>query len=208
MINYPLAASTWGAEEIQAMQDVITTGNFTMGTKVKEFERRFAREVGSEFAVMVNSGSSANLALISAAHYRRQPLLRTGDEVLVPAVSWSTTYYPICQLGGTLKFVDVNPQTLNIDVTKIVEAITPKTKAIFAVNILGNPAEWDQLLLIAKENDLLLLEDNCESLGATFKERVQVPLDLVEHIRHSLATIFLQWKGAWLSLTMKLFIKH
>ena len=167
MIKYSLASSTWDDEEIRAIQDVIETGRFTMGDRVIEFEERFSEKMGTDFSVMVNSGSSANLALLAACRYRKKPFLKPGDEVLVPAVSWSTTFYPVNQLGFTLKFVDIDASTLNIDVKKIDAAIGPKTKAIFGVNLLGNLADWIVLKEIALEHDLILLEDNAESLGAT-----------------------------------------
>ena len=167
MRAYPLASTTWGEEEINAIHEVIQSGRFTMGGQVSTFEEEFAKYIGSKYAVMVNSGSSANLALLAAARYRSIPQLQPGDEVLVPAVSWSTTFYPVSQLGCRLKFVDVNPNTLNIDVVKLLEAITPATKAIFVVNLLGNPAEWNLIKEIAQKYNLILLEDNCESLGAS-----------------------------------------
>ena len=167
MTNYSLASSTWDDEEIEAIQTVIESGRFTMGNQVIEFEEHFSEKMGSDFSVMVNSGSSANLALLAACRYRKEPLIKLGDEVLVPAVSWSTTYYPVNQLGFTLKFVDIDANSLNIDVKKVEAAIGPKTKAIFAVNLLGNIADWISLREIALEHDLILLEDNCESLGAT-----------------------------------------
>ena len=117
--KYSLATSTWGDEEIAAIQEVIQSGRFTMGQQVATFEEDFAKYVGSKYAVMVNSGSSANLALLAACRYRNVPLIKPGDEILVPAVSWSTTYYPVNQLNATLKFVDVDPETLNIDVNKV-----------------------------------------------------------------------------------------
>jgi CDP-6-deoxy-D-xylo-4-hexulose-3-dehydrase len=171
MSNYPLASSTWNDEEIQAIQSVIKSGRFTMGERVREFEELFAKQIGSNHAVMVNSGSSANLALLASCRYRKEPLLQPGDEVLVPAVSWSTTYYPVNQIGFTLKFVDIDAQSLNIDVKKVEAAIGPKTRAIFAVNLLGNTADWISLQEIAREHNLILLEDNCESLGATLEGR-------------------------------------
>lgn len=167
MTNYSLASSTWDDEEIEAIQAVIESGRFTMGNQVIEFEEHFSEKMGCDFSVMVNSGSSANLALLAACRYRKEPLIKPGDEILVPAVSWSTTYYPVNQLGFTLKFVDIDANSLNIDVKKVEAAIGPKTKAIFAVNLLGNIADWISLREIALEHDLILLEDNCESLGAT-----------------------------------------
>lgn len=163
--RYELASSTWDALELEAMQNVIQSGKFTMGAKVKEFEKRFAEHAGAKFAVMVNSGSSANLVLVNALKYHSKFKLEPGDEIVVPAVSWSTTYYPVTQSGFVLRFVDVDRKTLNIDLAQIEAAITPKTKAIFAVNLLGNPVDWEALNEIADRNNLILLEDNCESLG-------------------------------------------
>ena len=165
-MKYELASSTWGSEEITALNRVVASGRFTMGEEVHRFEEKFANSVRSKFSVMFNSGSSANLALVSALRYLNEPLFNPGDEIIVPAVSWSTTYYPVHQLGGVLKFVDVDASTLNIDVSKIEEAITKKTKGIFVVNLLGNPAQWDEINKIAKRHNLFVIEDNCESLGA------------------------------------------
>jgi CDP-6-deoxy-D-xylo-4-hexulose-3-dehydrase len=137
-----------------------------MGAEVRQFEEDFAQYIGSKYAVMFNSGSSANLGMLAALRYVRNSSVQEGDEVIVPAVSWSTTYYPVNQVGLTLKFVDVNLQTLNIDVNLVEQAIGPKTKAILAVNLLGNPAELNVLRALSKKHNLVLLEDNCESLGA------------------------------------------
>jgi CDP-6-deoxy-D-xylo-4-hexulose-3-dehydrase len=166
--NYSLASSTWDQQELEAIQNVIQTGKFSMGEYVSNFEKEFADYTGSKFAVMVNSGSSANLALLTACRFANNQRLQPGDEIIVPAVSWSTTYYPVNQIGCILKFVDIDKDTLNIDTTKIEEAITSRTKAILVVNLLGNPANWDSLKEIADLHRLVLLEDNCESLGAIF----------------------------------------
>lgn len=166
-ITLPLATSTWDHRETDALQDVIASGRFTMGPRVAHFERQFAEFAGSNFAVMVNSGSSANLIGMAAARYTKWVGLNQGDEVIVPAVSWATTYYPIHQLGLVPVLVDIDPATLNISVEAARAAVTPKTKAIFAVNLLGNPAPLNELLALAEEHGLHLFEDNCESLGAT-----------------------------------------
>jgi CDP-6-deoxy-D-xylo-4-hexulose-3-dehydrase len=166
---YELASSTWDELEIQAMQNVIQSGKFTMGDQVSEFEKQFALHVGAKYAVMVNSGSSANLVLVNSLKYHSKFNLEPDDEILVPAVSWSTTYFPVTQSGFVLRFVDIDRRTLNIDISKIEAAITAKTKAIFAVNLLGNPVDWDALNQIAIRNNLILLEDNCESLGGSFQ---------------------------------------
>ncbi|MFD6054816.1 DegT/DnrJ/EryC1/StrS family aminotransferase [Agromyces sp. NPDC060279] len=168
---YPLATTTWDDAEYAAMQEVIAGGRFTMGPKVRRFEEEFARFTGSRYAVMVNSGSSANLLGIAAAAYSPHLGLQRGDEIIVPAVSWATTYYPISQLGFVPVLVDVDPDTLNIDPDRVRAAITPRTRAVFAVNLLGNPAELVDLQAICAEHGLLLFEDNCESLGATLGGR-------------------------------------
>ena len=147
--RYELASSTWDESELQAMQNVIQSGKFTMGERVREFEMQFAAHVGAKYAVMVNSGSSANLVLLNALKYHSKFKLAPEDEIIVPAVSWSTTYYPVTQSGFVLRFVDIDRRSLNIDVSQIEAAITSKTKAIFAVNLLGNPVDWETLNQIA-----------------------------------------------------------
>ena len=163
----PLATTTWDENEYQALQTVIDSGMFSMGKYVAKFERDFADFVGSKYCVMVNSGSSANLLAIASMFYRKVGALKPGDEVIVPAVSWSTTYYPLHQYGLKLKFVDVDKDTLNLDLSALETAISKKTKAIFAVNLLGNPVDYNELNTLIQGRDIVLLEDNCESLGAS-----------------------------------------
>ncbi len=164
---YPLANATWDEAEYAALQEVIDSDRFTMGARVKAFEEAFAKKFGKKYALMTSSGSTANLLGLTATFHHPDLGLEPGDEVIVPAVSWSTTYFPVTQNGLILRFVDINPETLNIDVEKVAEAITPKTKMVFAVNLLGNPVEADRLRKICAENDLILAEDNCESMGAS-----------------------------------------
>jgi CDP-6-deoxy-D-xylo-4-hexulose-3-dehydrase len=166
-MNYPLASDTWDEKELAAIMSVINDGRYTMGPKVKQFENEFSEKFGSKHAVMTNSGSSANLLMIAALCLHPRYNLKPGDEVIVPAVSWSTTFFPVTQYGLKLVFVDIDEETLNIDPDKIRDAISPRTKAIFAVNLLGNSCDWSLLYEIAAEHDLILIEDNCESLGAT-----------------------------------------
>jgi len=167
--DFPLATASWDEAEYAAIQRVIEGGRFTMGPLVAQFERDFAAQVGSAHAVMVNSGSSANLLVIAAAVLDPEIDLNPGDDVLVPALSWATTYYPLQQYGLRLNFVDINLDTLNMDLELAEAAIGPRTKAIFAVNVLGNPNDFAKLKAIADRHGLLLLEDNCESLGAEFE---------------------------------------
>ncbi|WP_312365706.1 DegT/DnrJ/EryC1/StrS family aminotransferase [Ensifer sp.] len=168
---YPLANSTWDEEEYEALQTVIKSGMFTMGEKVSQFERAFADYVGSKYCVMVNSGSSANLLMVAALRYRSASPLLPGAEVIVPAVSWSTTYYPLHQYGLKLRFVDIDAETLNFDLDQLSQAITPDTRAIMAVNLLGNPNDFGRIKAIIGDRDIALIEDNCESMGALYEGR-------------------------------------
>jgi CDP-6-deoxy-D-xylo-4-hexulose-3-dehydrase len=165
---YELASSSWGPEEIDAMQRVIKSNRFTMGDNVKAFEAAFAAKFGSKYALMLSSGSTANLVGVAALFYtkKRKPLQR-GDEVIVPAISWATTYYPLQQYGLKLKFVDVELNSLNMDVSQLEKALTPKTRMVVAVSILGNPCALDTMRAFCDKNNLVLFEDNCESMGAT-----------------------------------------
>ena len=161
---YPLAYSTWGKEELEAIQKVIDTDMYTMGKHVKQFEQEFAQLFGSDNAVMVNSGSSANLLMLSLLKWKYK---LTGN-IIVPVVGWATTYFPIVQNGFKINFVDVDPNTWNIDVNKIEDAITPNTCAIMPVNLLGNSCEYSKIIDICTKHNLLLIEDNCESMGAKY----------------------------------------
>ncbi len=165
-MKLPLATSSWDHLEFEAMQEVIDSKFFTMGVKVKNFEDKFSAYMGAKYCVMVNSGSSANLLAIAALFFVSKNKLKRGDEIIVPAVSWSTTYTPLQQYGLKLIFVDICKESLNIDVEKVKRVINDKTKAIFAVNLLGNPCELDKLKLICDTNNLILVEDNCESMGS------------------------------------------
>lgn len=166
--NYSLSSSTFGEEEKEVMLKVIESGNYTMGENVRVFEENFARKFGSKHAIMVNSGSSANLIAVASLFFKSNPLCR-GDEVIVPAVSWSTSYSPLQQYGLKLIFVDIDINTLNYDLKKLEKAISNKTKMILAVNLLGNPNEFDTINKIIEEKDIMILEDNCESMGAKYK---------------------------------------
>jgi CDP-6-deoxy-D-xylo-4-hexulose-3-dehydrase len=168
---YELASSSWGTEEIEAMQRVIASGMFTMGENVRRFEAEFARKFGVKHALMVSSGSTANLVGVAALFYAGDRPLRRGDEVIVPAISWATTYYPLQQYGLKLRFVDVELDTLNMDVTMLERALTPRTRMVVAVSILGNPCALDTMRAFCDKHGLYLFEDNCESMGATLNGR-------------------------------------
>lgn len=163
-MKYTLASDTWDNEELSAIDAVIKTGQYTMGKSVSDFEDEFSEFLGVKHSIMVNSGSSANLIMLHA-------LSETNDsdrnEILVPAVSWSTTFFPVHQAGFKLKFVDINIDTLNMDLEALSQAINKNTLAVLWVNLLGNCADLAAAKHICEENGILLLEDNCESFGAS-----------------------------------------
>jgi CDP-6-deoxy-D-xylo-4-hexulose-3-dehydrase len=165
-MRYELAASTWGPEEISAIHRVIESNRFTMGAEVAAFEQEYAAWHGMKHGVMVNSGSSANLVAVASLFYKKAMPLKRGDEAIVPAISWSTTYHPLQQYGLKLRFVDVELDTINMDTSRLDEALTPRTRLVVAVSILGNPAALDIIREFVDRHGLYLLEDNCESLGA------------------------------------------
>lgn len=163
---YPLATSSWDHKEIEAIQNVIKDGFFSMGKQVSACEEDFAKFVGSKYCVMVSSGSTANLIMVASLFYRKDNPLKRGDEVIVPAVSWSTTYFPLYQYGLKLKFVDIDLETLNFDLQALEKAITPKTRLVMAVNLLGNPNDYNKIQKMMQGKNIELIEDNCESMGA------------------------------------------
>ena len=169
MSNYPLATSTWDDKELQAIQSVIDRDIYIMNDSVAQFEQDFAKFINRKYCVMVSSGSAANLIATAALFYTKNPMLKRGDEVIVPAVSWSTTYFPLQQYGLNLKFVDIDLDTLNYDLEALEFAITDDTKMIMVVNLLGNPNDFDVVNNLIKDKDIFIFEDNCESMGAEYK---------------------------------------
>ena len=170
-MHFPLATSTWDHREIDALNRVISSRQFTMGAEVSNFEEDFSRKFDSSYSIMSNSGSSANLLALAALRYSSKRPQPGRDEVIVPAVSWSTTYFPIVQMGFRLKFVDIDLKTLNSSLESIERVIDSKTAGIVAVNLLGNPSPLAELRELVDEHGIFLVEDNCESMGAKYKDK-------------------------------------
>ncbi len=166
---YPLGYITWGAEEIEAALECLSNQQTTMWTKTSAFEAQFSEYIGVSEAVMVNSGSSADLVMMLAA--RESGILKQGDEVLIPAVTWPTQAWAAILAGFTVKFVDVDPETLNVSTQALETAITPRAKAIFLVHLMGNPCDMEAIQQSAERHNLLIFEDCCEALGASFNGR-------------------------------------
>ncbi len=163
---YPLAMATYGVEEIIQAVDSLCNFRTTMWEKTKAFESAFAAYQGCADAVMVNSGSSADLLMAFLLTNPQQPLLEQRDEVLVPVVTWPTQIWSPMVAGLRVRLVDVDPATLNMDLNDLERKITLRTGAIFLVHLLGNPCEMDHILNLAAEHDLLVLEDCCEAQGS------------------------------------------
>ena len=160
---------TFSAEEINVAIDVLLSTRVTMGERVKGFEREFAQAFNFGYGVMNNSGSSANLLGIAAiANIATPDGLRPGDEVIVPALSWSTTVWPLIQLGLIPVVVDIDPVTFNIDPDEIERAIGPKTRGLMPVHVYGNPCDMGAIKDICHRHNLILIEDCCEALGAWY----------------------------------------
>jgi len=163
----PLAIPQFGSDEvIESVESLLSTW-VTMGKKVRSFESQFKDYVGQKGALMVNSGSSANLLALSALSSPNfDNRIKPGDEVICPAVTWPTSVYPILNVGAKPVLVDVDLNTLNVSSETIEDAITPRTKAIMAVHLMGNPCQTDKIKQIADKREINLIEDCCEAHGA------------------------------------------
>ena len=168
-MKYPLLEKAFRKDDIQEGIKVLKSGQITISKKTLKFEKNFAKKNKSNFALMVNSGSSANLLSVAAAcNPMRKKFLKKNDEVLIPAVCWSTSLWPIIQYGLKPVFVDIDLKTLNMSIKDLKKKISKKTKAIMCVHILGLSTDMTEILKISKKKKLIVFEDTCESLGAKF----------------------------------------
>ena len=170
-MKIPLASSGLRDQDIEAAIAVLKKGNLTMGLEVKNFEIKMAKYLKVEHFIMVNSGSSANLLMIEALLRPAvsKPKLNPGDGVLVPAIAWPTTIWPLIQLGLNPIFVDVSAQNLALDLVAAQELIDTSripVRAIFPIHPLGNAISPSELSMFAARNELILINDVCESLGS------------------------------------------
>jgi perosamine synthetase len=171
-VKIPLARPDITEAEIEAVVEVLKTSYLALGPKLKEFEGVIAEYAGIRYAVAVNSGTSALHLIIRALG------IGEGDEVITTPFSFISSANCILYERARPVFVDIEPKTLNIDPELIEAAITPRTKAILAVDVFGHPAEWDRLKEIADKHGLRLIEDSAEALGAEWRNvrsKVQGP---------------------------------
>jgi len=172
--KFTLTEKTYDHNEINAMVDVLLSDKLTMGNRVEEFEEQFADYIGSNYAIMVNSGSSANLlAMAVLTNFKYKNHLKKGDKIIVPTVCWSTSVWPIIQMGLEPVFVDINIDTLNADINKIEELLKTddKIKGVVVVHILGNSTNMNKLLTLKEQYNLVLMEDTRESLGSKYNDK-------------------------------------
>ena len=167
-----LTNSTLTSKDINLAIKVIKSQKITKGKYTELVENAFKRKLG-RYSIFVNSGSSANLLAFSLLinKYRNNKILKSGDEVLIPTLCWSTSLYPIIQCGLKPVFVDVEKDTLNISLQDLKNKITPKTRCIMLVHALGNCTDMSKLQRICKKNKLILVEDTCEALGSKFNKK-------------------------------------
>lgn len=159
----------WDNEEItQAIKTLMTGSWIAAGDDVRKFEIEFSRKHNTKHALMVNSGSSANLILVAASKKHFQ--WNDGDEIITSVVGFPTTVAPIIQNNLTPVFVDIEMDTLNFDLNLIEDKITDKTKAIFLSPVLGNPPDMNMLVDICSKHNLILLFDDCDSLGSKWND--------------------------------------
>ena len=163
MFNIPITKPDLGEEEKQLISQVIESGWVSQGPKVAEFEEIFARYVGARHAVATTSCTTALHAALSVSG------IGPGDEVIVPSLSFIATANSVLYCGATPVFVDVDPETCNIDVQKIEETVTRKTRAIMPVHQMGLPADLDPIKKIAEKNKLLIIEDAACAIGSAYK---------------------------------------
>ena len=169
---YPLKENTFEENDLKSGIKVIQSKNVTMSKKTLEFENIFKKKIKVKKTTLVNSGSSANLlAFQCLINPYQKNKLKFGDEVLIPVICWSTSLWPIVQSGLRPVFVDVEPDTLNIDLNDLKKKITKKTKALMLVHVLGNCVDMDSLMKILNKKKLILIEDTCESLGTKYKNK-------------------------------------
>lgn len=161
----PMSAPDITEEDVQAVAEVVRSGRLALGPRTEEFERLIAAYVGAKHAVAVSSGTTALHLIVRALGLGR------GNEVLVPSFTFAASVNVLLYEGITPVFVDVEPDTYNLDPDDLEEKITPRTKAIMVVDVFGHPAEWDTILTVAERHGLPVIDDSCEALGAEYRGR-------------------------------------
>jgi CDP-4-dehydro-6-deoxyglucose reductase, E1 len=170
--KYPLLENGFNKKDLQEGINVLKSGFITMNKHTISFENEFAKKLKMKFALMVNSGSSANLlATFASCNPLRKNKFKIGDEALIPVLCWSTSLWPLVQAGLKPKFIDINPKTLNVNADDLISKITKKTKVIMLINVLGISDDLKKIKDYAKKKNIIIIEDNCEALGAKYDKK-------------------------------------
>lgn len=170
--SYPLLENAFTTQDILRGIEVILSKKITMSEITEEFEYEFSKYIGSKYALMVNSGSSANLlAAFALTNPKKKNHLKRNDKFLIPAVCWSTSLWPFVQAGLRPIFIDVNINNFCLDEKKISNNILNKIKLIVTIHVLGNSPDINFLLKLSKKKNIFLVEDTCESLGSRYNQK-------------------------------------
>lgn len=164
--SIPMSAPDITEEDVQAVAEVVRSGRLALGPKTEEFERLVTEYVRVEHAVAVSSGTAALHLILKALG------VGPGDEVIVPSFTFAASVNVLLYEGAVPVFADVEPETYNIDPSDVEQKISPRTKAILAVDVFGHPAEWDAILDVTGRHGLHVIDDACEALGAQYKGRM------------------------------------
>ena len=169
---HPLHNNAFSTDDILRGTEVLLSQKITMSSITEEFEYRFAKFIGSKYALMVNSGSSANLlASFALINPKKKNRLKRGDKFLIPAICWSTSLWPLMQCGLSPKFIDVNKDNFCLDDELLNKKILKEIKAIVTIHILGNSSNISKIASLAKKNNIYLIEDTCEALGSKYNSK-------------------------------------
>ena len=170
--SYPLYNNAFTNDDIINGIEVLLSQRITMSKITEEFEQRFAKYIGSKYALMVNSGSSANLlSSFALINPKKKNRLKNGDKFLIPAICWSTSLWPLVQCGLIPKFIDVNKNNFCLDDELLNDKVLKGIKAIVAIHILGNSSNIQKIALLSKRKKIFLIEDTCEALGSKYNSK-------------------------------------
>ena len=169
---YPLSDDNLDKNDLNAGIKVLQSKKITMGVKTSLFEKIFAKKFRSRYAVMVNSGSSANLlSVFTSGNPMRQNRFKKGDHAIIQSLCWPTYLWPMLQAGLKINFVDVDPKTLNVRAEEVIKMVTKKTKVILIINVLGLSSDIKKIRNFCNLKKIILIEDNCEALGAKYERK-------------------------------------
>jgi CDP-4-dehydro-6-deoxyglucose reductase, E1 len=169
---YPLLDNGLSKQDLNEGIKVLKSGRITMGVKTQSFEKNFQKKLKTKYALMVNSGSSANLlAVFASCNPARKNRFKQGDHALIQSLCWPTSLWPLVQAGLKINFIDVDPHTLNVKSKDVIKKITKKTKVVLIINVLGLSPDIKKIRDFCRKKKIILIEDNCESLGAKYQNQ-------------------------------------